>query len=50
MPVAEDTHEAYATYYTHVDEKASRRWPAHLERLALYVVHGLKKLWLKPFF
>lgn len=50
MPVAEDIHKAYATYYTHTNGETSQRWPAWLESLALCIAGGLKKLWLQALF
>lgn len=50
MPVPEDIHKAYATYYTHANGVTDQRWPTQLERLALHIVGGLKKLWMRALF
>ena len=50
MPVAEDIHKAYATYYTHANGKSGRRRHAKREELALQIIRRIEKLWLRALF
>lgn len=50
MPVAEDIHKAYMTYYTHANGAGSRRWSSSLEKLASQIVRRIANLWLRALF
>jgi len=50
MPVAEDLHKAYASYYTHGNGKCSRRRPAKREEMALQIIRTIESLWLRALF
>ncbi len=50
MPIEEDIHKAYATYYTHTNYNSNQSRAIRREGLALGIIHGIEKLWLKALF
>lgn len=50
MPIEEDIHKAYATYYTHTNGHGNLSWASKRENLALGIIRGIERLWLKALF
>lgn len=50
MPIKEDIHSAYSTYYTHVNGESDQNWIGKRKSAVLRVIRRIEKLWLSALF